>query len=322
MPDHCPGMSRRLSVLCVGISFLGSAISAGQDYPAKPIRILGPEPGSGIDFQVRLIAPTLTERLGQQVIVDNRAPAVVVETAARSPADGYTLIAGASLIWITPLLRKTAYDPIRDFAPITLMSSSPFVLVVHPSLPVQSVKDLIALAKARPGQLNYASATPGGGSALSAELFKSMAGVDIVGIPYKGSVQGMAALMTGEVQVMVNTAATTLTQVKAGRLRALAVTSAKPTPLAPGLPTVAAAGLPGYESAVYVGMLAPAGTPGNVINRLNLEIVRALGTPDMKEKFFAAGADVATSTPAQFGAKIQSEIAKWGKLIKDANRGN
>ena len=306
------------SLLCIWFALLSANPSAAQDYPNRPIRILGPEPGSGIDFQVRLIAPQLAERLGEPVIVDNRAPALLVETAAKSPPDGYTLIAGASIIWITPLIQKTSFDPIRDFSPITLISSSPFILVVHPSLPVRSVRELIALAKAKPGQLNFASATPGGGSFLAADLFTSMARINIVGIPYKGSIMGMTDLMAGEVQLMLNTAATTLVQVKAGRLKALAVTSAKPTALAPGIPTMSASGVPGYESVVFVGVLAPAGTPVPIINRLNLEIVRAVKAPDVKHKFFNSGADTLNTTPEQFAAKIKSEMAKWSKVIKAA----
>jgi tripartite-type tricarboxylate transporter receptor subunit TctC len=282
------------------------------------MRIIGPEPGSGIDLQARLIAQGMAPAIGQPVIVDNRAPAIMVDMAAKALPDGYTVIAGASAIWVTPLVQKTTYNPLRDFAPITTISSSPFVLIVNPSLPAKSLTELIALAKARPGELNYASGVVGGGAFLSGALFKSMAGINIVPIPYTGSALGLNAVIGGEVQIMVNTAATTMPQIKSGKVRALGVTSAEPSAIVPGVPTVAASGLPGYESTVIVGILAPAGTPAPIVDRLNREIVRVISLPEVKEKFFNTGADVYSGSPEQFSAKIKSEIAKWGNVIREA----
>ena len=232
-------------------------------------------------------------------------------------SDGYTLVSAGSPIWTLPLLQKMPYDPLRDFAPVSLMARSLNVLVVHPSLPVNSVKELIALAKAKPGALNYASGGTGGTGHLTGELFKSMAGVNIVHVPYKGAAAAISDLLAGQVQMTFDSPSTVMPLAKAGKLRALAVTSAEPTELVPGLPAVAAF-LPGFESVITFGMFAPAKTPAAIIKRLNQEIDRILKTADVKEKFFGRGMEVVHSSPEQFAAIIKSDLAMMGKVIKDA----
>ena len=296
------------------------ASAHSQDYPSRPIRIISAEPGGSGDRLTRMVVPGLTSRLGQQVIVDNRGGAsgiIAVETVVKAPADGYTLLSYGS-IWILPLLRDDlSYDVLKDLAPITPKATSPNVLVVHPSLPVKSVKDLIALSKARSGEISYGTGGMGSSSHLTAELFKSMAGIRITGVPYKGFGQALTALVGGEVQMAFGSAGSAAPLVKSGRLRALAVTSAKPTPLAPDLPTIAAT-LPGYESVYMLGVFAPARTPPAVINRLNQEIIRVLQTAEIKERFFNAGVDVVGSTPQELRSAMESEMAKLGKVIRDA----
>ncbi|MBI4188930.1 MAG: tripartite tricarboxylate transporter substrate binding protein, partial [Betaproteobacteria bacterium] len=266
----------------------------------------------------------LTASFGHQqvVIVENRggSPAIAGETVAKATPDGYTLLLGTNSLWILQLIQNTPYDTLRDFSPLTIASRSPNILVVHPSLPVKSVKELIALAKAKPGALSYASGPVGSAPHLAPELFKAMAGVDIVRIGYKGGAPALNGLIGGEAQLMfaVASGGVMTTFVKSGRLRALAVTTAQPSELAPGLPTVAASGLPGYESDTIAGMLAPARTPARLINRLNQEIVRVLNRADVKERLFNVGTEVVSGSPAEFAAVLKSEMAKWGKVIKDA----
>jgi tripartite-type tricarboxylate transporter receptor subunit TctC len=301
-----------------GIVVLGAAAVYGQDYPNKPMRIITAAGGGATDVAARLIAQGLAGGFGQPVVVENRPSSLVGEIVAKAPPDGYTLLVVGSAFVIGPLLQKTSYDPLRDFSPISLTSSSPNILVVHPSLPVKSVKELIALARARPGELNYGSGPAGSSPHLAAELLKSMAGVNIVRISYKGGGPAVIGLIGGEVQLMISPAGSVSTNIKSGKLRALAVTSAQPSALLPGLPTVAATGVPGYESSSLVGMLAPAGTPETISNRLNQEIVRVLNRVDVKEKFLNAGLETIGSSPGQFAATMKSEIAKWGKVIKGA----
>jgi tripartite-type tricarboxylate transporter receptor subunit TctC len=299
-----------------------AGVASAQAYPGRPVRMVTAEAGGGNDFSARLLAPILSERLGQQFIVDNRGGAgglIAAEIVARAPADGYTLLVYAANIWIIPLLRKHApYDAVRDFAPITWMARSPNTLVVHPSVPASSVKELIALAKARPGQLNYASGGSGSSTHLTAELFKSMAGVSIVRVPYKGNGPAINDLVAGQTQLMFATAATVAPHAQSGRLRALAVTSAQPTPLAPGLPTVAAAGLPGFEAVSIYGIYAPARTPAAIVDLLNREVVRALARPEVKQRFFGVGMETVGDSPAEFAAVIRADIARVSKLIKEA----
>jgi tripartite-type tricarboxylate transporter receptor subunit TctC len=236
-----------------------------------------------------------------------------------TPPDGYTLLHYTSPVWVMPLLRRgVAWDPVRDFAPVSATVNTPNVVVVHPSLPANSILELIALAKARPGELNYGSTSSGSANHLAAELFKSMAGVNIVRINYKGAGAALIDLVAGQLQVMFASAGSVTGHIQSGRLRALAVTSARASSLAPGLPTVAAAGLPGYESASLTGMFAPARTPHTIINRLNKEITQALNRPEVRERLFSSGIEVIASSPEEFAAMIRSETARIGKLIEEA----
>lgn len=308
--------SRKLRLISVLAAVVAAGASA-QNYPVKPIRVITAGVGGGNDVSARLVAQGLSAGFGQQAIVDNRASGVVTaEAVARAPADGYTVMVYGSTVWITPLLQPTPYDPVNDFAPITMVASSPHVIVVHPSLPVKSVKDLIALAKSRPGALADASLGTGTSTHLGAELFKSMAEVKILRVPYKSAATQIADLLGGHVQMTFSTTGAATPHLASGRLRALAVTSAKPSTLMPGLPTVAAT-LPGFESGAIYVMFAPARTPAAIISRLNQETVRFLQQPDTREKFFNSGLEVVGSTAEELGAKMKSEMARLGKLIKD-----
>ncbi len=292
---------------------------SGQVFPTKPIRIVVGGAGGGGDFVARLIAQGLPASLGQQVIVVNYPSGFIPgETVSKAPADGYTLLSIASNLWLGPLMQKTPYDPVKDFATVTLAASSPLILVVHPSLPVKSVKEFIALAKSRPGELNYATGATGSGGHLSAELFKAMSGVNMVRIPYTSGSARMAALMGGEVQLEFVATGAVAPHIKSGRLRAIAVTGAEPSTLVRGLPTIAASGVPGYESASTYGIFAPAKTPAALVIRLNQEIVRVLNTADVKERLFNSGMEAVGSTPEKFATTIKAEIARMGKVIKDA----
>jgi hypothetical protein len=294
------------------------ATAFGQDYPVKPVRMVTAEPGGGNDFAARLIAQGLAGELGQRIIVDNRGIGAA-EIAAKAPPDGYTLLLYGNPLWLLPLLRNNApYDAVRDFSPVTLAARSPLVVVVHPSVPARSIRELIALARARPGELNYGSGGAGSTPHLAVELFKSMAAVNIVRVAYKGNAQSLNDLIAGQVQLMFTTSGPVWPHVKSGRLRALAVTSAEPSPLAPGLPAAATAGLPGYESSSVYGVFAPAGTPATIIARLNREIVRLLNRPEVKERFLGSGVDTVGGTADQLAATVKSEITKWGKVIRDA----
>ena len=305
-------------VFSVGIMIFGAGPVAGQQYPNKLIRIVTAQTGGTIDFGARLLAQAISGPLGQPVIVDNRG-VIAAEVVAKAPPDGYTLVYYTSSLWLAPFLRDSVpWDPVKDFAPISLTDKSPSLLVVHPSLPTHSVKELIALAKARPGELNYARASVGSSTQLSAELFKTMAGVNIVSIPYKGGGPALIGLIGGQVHLMFSPAGSVVPHLKSGKLRALAVTSAEPFAQFPQLPTVAASGLPGYESITVVGMFAPAGTPAPIINRLNKEIVQSLQRADVKEKFLGVGVEPVGSSPEQFAAVVKSEMVKWGKVIKNS----
>ena len=305
-----------LLILPVGLA-LSTGVVFGQDYPNKPIRMITASPGGGSDFVARVVSQEIAGPLGQPVIVDNRGGIIPGEIVAKASPDGYTLLVDSASFWIAPLLQQIPYDVVKEFSPITLVTSSPIILVLHPSVPVKSVKELITLAKAKPGHLNYGSGASGASSHLAPELFKSMAGVNIVRITYKGSGPAVAALVAGEVQLMVASAPSVAPHLKSGKLRALAVTSAKPSPLFPGLPPIAET-LPGYETVTNTGVFAPAKTPAAVIKRLNQEMVRVLNRSDVKEKFFNAGSEVVASSPEQFAASVKAEIAMWGKLIREA----
>ncbi len=314
------GVYFRLAVGCCALALVASTATA-QQYPAKPVRIVTTVPGGSQDLTARLIAPKLSERLGQQVIVDNRGGLLSMELVAKAPADGYSLLLASAALWTSQFLRDdVAWNPSRDYAPISLLVISPNVLVVHPSLPVRSVKDLIALAKARKGDLNYSSGQSGASSHIAGELFKSMTGTDIVRIAYKGQGPAMLALVTGETQVSFPNAAAAGPYMKSGKVRALAVTAAKPSALAPGLPTVASAGLPGYESKAILAMFAPAKTPPAIVSQLNAEIVRSLNEADVKQRLFDSGAEVIASSPSELAVEIKADTAIAGKLLQGMKR--
>lgn len=313
-------LRRVCRLITIGLGVLCGNASFAQTFPSSPIRIYTSAIGGGVDIVARIVAEDMAPRLNQPVIVENRAgsASIPAQIVAKAPADGHTLLFYGSPIWLLPLLQKTPYDPIRDFAPVTLAASSPNILVVHPVLPVKSVKDLIALARAQPGKLNYAAGVAGSSAHLAAELFKSMAGVNMVRISYKGSPPALIAVVAGEAQVMFAVASGVPAHAQAGRLRALAVTSEKPSPLAPGLPTVAEQGLPGYEAILDLGVYAPAATPASLIEQLNREIVRTLANNAVKEKLFKIGFEPVGSPASGLLAGVKSDTAKWGKLIRDA----
>ncbi len=302
---------------CAAVLLSAPLLSAAQEnYPNKLVRIVTLAPGGGSDVVARLVAPVLSEALGQQVIVENRG-SIAGEIVAKVPADGYTLLVEGSPLWILPLFRSVPWDAVKDFAPIALAVSTPSVLVVHPSLPVKTVKELVALARARPGQLNYAAGTLGANPHLAAELFKSMLDLNIVQVAYKGTGPGVIGLMGGEVELMFPNAGSALPYIKSGRLRVLGVASLQPSALLPGVPTIAAT-VPGFESISPQGMLAPANTPAAIVNRLNRDLVRGLNRPDVKERFLNTGAEIAGGTSEAFSEKIRSDIAKFTKLVKEA----
>lgn len=306
----------------IATTLLGAGVAqAQQNYPVRPIRLVVPSsPGGGTDITARIIAPKLGEYLGQQVVVENRPGAGTMiggEVVARAVPDGYTLLMGISTLAINPAMyRKVPYDALKDFAPISQVVALPNVLVTHPSLPVKTVRELIAFAKSRPGQINFASAGVGTNPHLSMELFLSMTGVKMIHVPYKGSGQGVIDLIAGHVTVMTPSILTALGYVKDRRLRALGVTSAKRAGGAPDIPTIAEAGVPGYEAVQWFGVLAPAGTPRDIVSRLHKEIVRTVQTPDIRQKLVNDGADPVGSLPEEFAAFIRSETAKWAKVAK------
>jgi tripartite-type tricarboxylate transporter receptor subunit TctC len=300
---------------------LAAAVSAhGQTYPAKPIRIISPySPGGLGDLLPRAVGLGLTESIGQQVIVDNRPGAsqmIGMQAAAKSPPDGYTLVFGSvTSLAINPSVHKTLpYDPVKDYAPVALCVTTPLYLVVHPSLPARNVKELIALARARPGALSYGSGGTGSSNHLAGELFKSLAKVDLLHVPYKGAGPAMIDVMAGHIAMMFGAAG--LAEAKAGKVRVLAVTSAKRSNTAPDIPTVAESGVPGFDATIWFGLLAPAGTPQPVVTRLSQEIGKALAHPRMREQFPTV--DITPTTPAGFAALIAREIPKWKKVIDGA----
>ena len=311
-PPGLPGVS-----LAIALAMLGCAHPAfSQSYPAKPIRIYTVQAGSASDLASRLLAKELQTTLGQPVIVDNRG-LIAAELTAQAPPDGYTLLHYTAPIWIVPLFRTASWDVERDLAPISITVYSPNVLAVHPSLPVKSVKELIALAKARPGELNYGTSSTGSSNHLAGELFQSMAGIKVVRIAYKGGGQSLNALVSGELQFSFPAAASVTGALAAGKVRALAVTSAQPTALVPGLPTMAQSGLPGYETISYTALFAPAKTPAALVTRLSEETARGLQLPAVKERLFSVGSEVVASSPAQAAASIKAEIVRVRKLISD-----
>lgn len=295
----------------------GAGAVYGQGYPNKPIRMVTAAIGGGADLTARIVAQGLSASLGRQVIVDNRG-LTAIEIASSAPPDGYTLLAYGSPLWLAPLTQdKVTWDPLQDFAPITSATNTPNLLVAPSSLPVKSVQELVALAKARPGELNYAAGSPGSTSHLGAELFKAMAGANIVHVPYKGNGPALTALIGSQVQMMFANVALVTPHIRSGRLKGLGVTSLQPTELAPGVPTVASA-LPGYELVTNISVFAPARTPAPVIRFLNQEIVRLLNRPEVKEKALSMGVEAVGSTPEQLTAAMKAEVARFTKVVKDA----
>ena len=310
--------------LAAAVAIAASAAHAqapAANYPTKQIRVIVPFPAGGpTDAIARAIGQKLNETWGQAVIVDNRPGAggnIGTELAAKSPPDGYTLFIGTVANAINQsLFARLPFDFVRDFAPVTQNYVTGLILAVHPSLPVTSVRELIALAKARPGELSYSSSGVGGTPHLSGELFNSMAGVKMVHVPYKGSAPAMADLLGGHVQLTFDNMLSVLPQVKAGKLRGLAVTLTARSPLAPELPTIAESGLTGFEVKSWNGVVVPTGTPKEIIARLNTEIVRILRQPELREKFLVQGVELVPTTPEEFGAFIKQDIAKWAKVIQ------
>ncbi len=300
------------------------AIAQSDNYPTRPIRFIAANaPGGGLDITARAITPKLTAVLGQQVIVDNRAGAagsVASEIVAKSAPDGYTIMVGSigGLAVNTHLYKGLGYDPLRDLAAITWAVSGSNVLVVHPSVQAKSVQELIALAKAQPGKLSYGSSGAGNAGHLAGELFKGMAGINMVHIPYKGGAPAMIDLLAGQIQLIFSSAPTAVPQVKNGKIRGLAVTTLKRSVVLPDLPTVSESGLPGFEADNWYGVVTTMKTPRPIIDRLNVEIVKALHAPDVKQLLLTQGLEVRTSTPQEFGAYIKSEYEKWGKVIRTA----
>jgi tripartite-type tricarboxylate transporter receptor subunit TctC len=316
-------MSKRVGIY--GIAAVAAALAGGvasaQTFPAKPIRIVTAEAGGALDFSGRVIANGLTTVLGQQVLIDNRGGgggSIAAEIAARSPADGYTLFFYSSTAWLLPIMRSVGYDAIRDFSPVILGLSAPNIVVVPPALPVSSIKDLIALAKAQPGKLNYASSGPGSSTNLAAELFNYLAGTKIVHVPYKGGGPAMNDLMAGNVQLMIQSAPGVMPYVQSGRMRALAVTTAERSKLVPGLPTVNES-LPGYEAALIIGLYAPVKTPPAVVELLHQKAAQVLNRPDINEQFFKSGQETIDLTGTAAVDSMKAEIERMGKVIKAAN---
>ena len=307
--------------LLVITSALTSSALAQTPYPSKTVRMIIPfPPGGGTDTLGRIMALKLGEVLGQQVVVDNRPGGgtnIGAEIAAKAPPDGYTvLMTNVSHAINVTLYSKLAYDLVKDFAPVSLLASTPNILVVHPSVPAKSVKELIAVAKARPGQLDYASSGSGTSPHLAAELFSMMAGVKMSHIPYKGGGPAVIGLLGGQCSVGFATTPSVVAHVRSGKLRGLAVTSAQRSPTTPELPTVSEAGVAGYEAGTWYGFLVPAGTSKDIVARLHAESVKLLKVPDVRERIEAAGFETIGNTPEQFGAYIRSEIEKWGKVVK------
>jgi tripartite-type tricarboxylate transporter receptor subunit TctC len=306
----------------VALAMLVSGLAVGQPYPNHPVRmVIGSAPGAGVmDIMGRLVGQPLSTALGQPVIFDNRPGAggsIATEAVTKSAPDGYTMLTiNVSLAVNSFLYPGLTYDPLRDLVPVTMINSAPLMLLVHPSVAAKTVKELIAEAKARPGQLNYASGGVGSTPHLAAELFKSLAGIDVTHVPYKSGPPAIADLLGGQVAMMVENMPGTMPYVRSGKLRALAVTSLSRSPQAPALPTMSEAGVPGYEVIGWNGILVPKGTPAEIVNRLNTELAKILRSPEMRERMAALGADPVGNTPEEFGAFIRAEMARWGKIIK------
>ena len=308
--------------LVFAVLVFAATAAIAQPYPSKPTRMIVPyPPGGSADILARAIGAKVGEGLGQPVVIDNRPGAGTIigtEATAKSAPDGYTFMLGTvSSHAINPALNpKLPFDPVKDFTPLALVASIPFAMIVHPSVPAKSVQEFVALAKARPGQINYSSAGNGTSNHLAGELLKSMAGIDLVHVPYKGSAPALNDLIAGQVSLMFDLVLTAAPHIKSGAARGLAVTGAKRSAVLPELPTVAETGLPGYEVSAWFGIFAPAGLPQPVARRLNAELVKVMREPDLKQRLASLGADPLTSTPEEFSAYLRSEIEKWAKVVK------
>jgi tripartite-type tricarboxylate transporter receptor subunit TctC len=305
------------------MAFVAPGVVAQEKYPTRPIRLVVPfAPGGGADISARTIAQKLTERFGQQVVADNRPGAggnIGAELVLKAPPDGYTLLLVSSSYGANPALYKLSFDPVTAFEPITLVSQQPFILAVNLGVPAKSAKELISYAKAHPGKLNYLSSGTGGIQHLATELFKSMAGVDIVHVPYKGGSSGLNDLLAGQVHMEFGTVLSTMPIVRNGQLRALAVSTSTRSPAAPELPTLAEAGVPGYHVSGWYAVLAPKATPKEIAGLLNREIVALLQAADVKERYAKEGSTIVASTPARLVSHLEAEIGKWQKLVKEGN---
>jgi tripartite-type tricarboxylate transporter receptor subunit TctC len=312
-----------LRVVLFALTLIASTSAHSQSYPSRPIRYIVPQaPGGSSDTLARIVTQRAAEGLGQQLVVDNRPGATGVigaEVVARANPDGYTLLQVATSHATNPAMQsKLPYDTLRDFAAISLLSQQPNIWLVHPSLPVRNVKELIAYAKAKPGQLNFASSGTGGSQHLAGELLKSMTGIEMTHVPYKGSPPALVDVLAGRVPLMSSTMPPALPHIKSGKVRALAVTSARRSPALPDVPTVAESAVPGYEAIAWQGLVAPAGTPKAAISRINAEFVKALKQPDVAAKLNEQGFETVASTPEWFAQYTKAEIAKWSKVIKAA----
>lgn len=316
-----PSRRRLLAAAGAALCLAVPAFAQAQAYPTKPVKLVVPyPPGGPTDIVARLVAQKLSDAMGQQFIIDNRPGAggnPGAELVARSPADGYTLVVATTAHAINPsLFKNLGYSLSKDFAPVSQLTSGPLVIVANPQLPAKNVAELIALAKSKPGELNFASSGNGQSTHLSAELFAAMAGVKMNHIPYKGSAPALTDTMGGQTQLMFDTMLSAMPHVKAGKLKALAMTSATRSPVAPDLPTVAESGLPGYEAIAWNGLLAPAGTPPEVLARLSAELKKVLAAPDVKDRFEAQGFAASWNSPEDFGRFMSAEVDKWAKVVK------
>jgi len=302
--------------LSLTLMLTAATIAHAQNFPVRPIRVYTAEAGGANDFTSRLIAQGVSASTGQQMIVDNRPELIGIQAVAKAAPDGYSVIVSGSGFWLGPLIQKMPYDPIADFSPVTMLVRSPLLLTVHPSVPANSVQELIALAKAKPGTLNYGSSPTGSSSHLAGELFKYMAGVDIVRVIYKGNGPALNDMLGGRVQLMFIAAGVLTPHLNTGRLKALAVTTAEPTALFPNLPTVAASGVPGYESVSVVGMFAPAKTPPAIIMALNQDVVRVLSSPEVKQKLAVSGVEAVGNSPEEMLSWMKAEMTRISKLVQ------
>jgi tripartite-type tricarboxylate transporter receptor subunit TctC len=317
------GVLRALGLACLGLVLAQGFVRAQEAYPARPIRFILPfPPGGGTDILGRIISERLSASLGQPVVIENRGGAggnVGAEAAAKSAPDGYTIVLVAPSLAISPsLYSKLNYDPVKDFAPVSLVATVPNVMITHPSVPARTLAEFIALAKTKPGRMNFGSGGNGTSNHLAGELFNIVAGVKLVHVPYKGVNLAMNDVLSGEVQLVVIGVPAASPHIKAGKLRALALIAPRRSPAIPEVPTVAEAGLPGFEVTTWYGVLAPAGTPRPIVTRLNAELVRIMHAPELKERLAALATDPATGTPEEFADYIKREIEKWGEVVRQA----